>query len=57
MSNESGPKAGVEGVVEDVKGKVKEVAGRVTGNEDLEAGRNPRPPLEGGSDPRRPVQP
>jgi uncharacterized protein YjbJ (UPF0337 family) len=33
---DSGPKAGVEGIVEDVKGKAKEVAGRVTGKEDLE---------------------
>jgi uncharacterized protein YjbJ (UPF0337 family) len=33
---ESGPKAGLEGVVEDVKGKAKEVAGRVTDNESLE---------------------
>jgi len=32
----SGPKSGVKGVVEDVKGKAKEVAGTVTGNEDLE---------------------
>lgn len=34
--NESGPQAGVSGIVEDVKGKAKEVAGTVTGNEDLE---------------------
>jgi uncharacterized protein YjbJ (UPF0337 family) len=33
---DSGPKAGLEGIVEDVKGKVKEVAGRVTGRDDLE---------------------
>jgi uncharacterized protein YjbJ (UPF0337 family) len=33
---DSGAKAGVEGVFEDVKGKVKEVAGEVTGNERLE---------------------
>jgi uncharacterized protein YjbJ (UPF0337 family) len=32
----SGPKAGVEGIVEDVKGKTKEVIGKVTGNESLE---------------------
>ena len=33
---ETGPRAGLEGVVEDVKGKVKEVAGRVSGNEERE---------------------
>ena len=33
---DSGPKAGVEGVVEDVKGKAKEVIGKLTGNEELE---------------------
>jgi len=33
---ESGPKAGAKGIVEDVKGKVKEVAGEASGNEDLE---------------------
>ena len=33
---ESGPKAGAKGIVEDVKGKVKQVAGEVTSNEDLE---------------------
>jgi uncharacterized protein YjbJ (UPF0337 family) len=32
---DSGPKAGAKGVVEDVKGKVKEVAGNVSGNENL----------------------
>jgi uncharacterized protein YjbJ (UPF0337 family) len=32
---ESGPKAGAKGVVEDLKGKVKEVAGNVVGNDDL----------------------
>ena len=37
MSDEkTGPRAAVEGVVEDVKGKAKEVAGRITGNEDRE---------------------
>jgi uncharacterized protein YjbJ (UPF0337 family) len=36
MAEKSGPKAGVEGVVEDVKGKAKEVIGKLTGNEDLE---------------------
>ena len=34
--SESGAKAGVDGVVEDVKGKVKEVVGRVAGKENLE---------------------
>jgi uncharacterized protein YjbJ (UPF0337 family) len=33
---DSGARAGIEGVVEDVKGKAKEVAGEVTGNERLE---------------------
>ncbi|MFF0494435.1 CsbD family protein [Nocardia sp. NPDC004068] len=31
----SGPREAVEGVVEDVKGKAKEVAGIITGNENL----------------------
>lgn len=31
----SGPREGVEGVVEDVKGKAKEAAGVVTGDENL----------------------
>jgi uncharacterized protein YjbJ (UPF0337 family) len=35
MSNESGPKAAVEGVVEDAKGKVKEAVGAVTGKDEL----------------------
>ena len=35
-SKDSGPKAGAEGIVEDVKGKAKEVIGKLTGNEDLE---------------------
>ena len=34
---QSGPRAAVEGVAEDVKGKAKEVAGIVTGNEEREA--------------------
>ena len=34
--HETGPKAGVKGVVEDVKGKAKEAAGVITGNRDLE---------------------
>ena len=33
---DSGPKAGVSGVVEDVKGKAKEAAGALTDNEKLE---------------------
>jgi uncharacterized protein YjbJ (UPF0337 family) len=33
---ESGPEAGVKGVVEDVKGKAKEAIGSVTGNKDME---------------------
>ena len=35
LTNESGPEAGVEGVVEDVKGRAKEAAGAVTGNEPM----------------------
>ena len=35
MANETGPKAGAEGIVEDVKGRAKEAAGAVTGNESL----------------------
>jgi uncharacterized protein YjbJ (UPF0337 family) len=34
---ESGPEAAKEGLVEDVKGKAKEVVGRVTGKEGLES--------------------
>lgn len=33
---ESGPKAGLKGITEDIKGKAKEVAAEVTGREDLE---------------------
>jgi uncharacterized protein YjbJ (UPF0337 family) len=33
---DSGPKAAVEGIVEDVKGKAKEAAGVLSGNERLE---------------------
>jgi len=33
--SDSGPEAGVKGVVEDVKGKAKEAAGIITGNEQL----------------------
>jgi uncharacterized protein YjbJ (UPF0337 family) len=32
---DSGPEAGAKGVVEDVKGKVKEAAGAVTGKDEL----------------------
>jgi uncharacterized protein YjbJ (UPF0337 family) len=35
LANESGPEAGVEGVAEDVKGRAKEAAGAVSGNESL----------------------
>ena len=36
VSNDtSGPKEGLKGVIEDVKGKAKEAVGSVTGNEDL----------------------
>lgn len=35
MANESGPESGVEGVAEDMKGRVKEAAGAVTGDESL----------------------
>lgn len=37
MEKDSGPKAGFEGLVEDVKGKLKEVIGWVTGRPDVEA--------------------
>lgn len=37
VDKESGPEAGVKGVVEGVKGKVKEGIGAVTGNEDLQS--------------------
>ncbi len=33
--HDSGPREAVEGIVEDVKGKAKEVAGVITGNENL----------------------
>jgi len=36
MAGDSGPEAGVKGVVEDIKGKAKDVVGNVTGNPDLE---------------------
>jgi uncharacterized protein YjbJ (UPF0337 family) len=35
MANESGPKSGAEGVAEDLKGRAKEAAGAVTGDESL----------------------
>ena len=35
MAEKSGPKEGLEGVVEDVKGKAKEAIGTVTGRGDL----------------------
>jgi uncharacterized protein YjbJ (UPF0337 family) len=35
VANESGPQAGAEGVAEDVKGRVKEAAGAVTGDESM----------------------
>jgi uncharacterized protein YjbJ (UPF0337 family) len=35
LASESGPAAGAEGAVEDVKGRAKEAAGAVTGNESL----------------------
>jgi uncharacterized protein YjbJ (UPF0337 family) len=34
--NESGPEAGVKGVVEEVKGKAKEAVGAVTGRDELQ---------------------
>jgi uncharacterized protein YjbJ (UPF0337 family) len=37
MEKDSGPKAGAEGIVEDIKGKAKEVIGKVTGRGDVEA--------------------
>lgn len=33
---DSGPKAGAKSVVEDIKGKVKQATGSLTGNDDLE---------------------
>ena len=35
MTGETGPKAGVKVVVEEVKGRAKEAAGSLTGDEDL----------------------
>jgi uncharacterized protein YjbJ (UPF0337 family) len=36
MDKDTGPESGAKGIVEDVKGKAKEVAGEVTGNDSLE---------------------
>jgi uncharacterized protein YjbJ (UPF0337 family) len=36
MAEDSGAKHGVDGIVEDVKGKAKEVVGKLTGKEHLE---------------------
>ena len=33
MASDSGPKSGAKGVVEDIKGKAKEVVGEVTGDD------------------------
>ncbi len=35
MTSDTGPKAGAKGVVEEVKGRAKEAAGSLAGNEDL----------------------
>jgi uncharacterized protein YjbJ (UPF0337 family) len=35
MGGQSGPEAGVRGVVEDVKGKAKEALGALTGHEEM----------------------
>lgn len=35
MDKESGPKGGAEGVIEDVKGKAKEVVGTIADNDNL----------------------
>jgi uncharacterized protein YjbJ (UPF0337 family) len=36
-NDQSGPRAAVDGVLEDMKGKAKEVVGRISGNEEREA--------------------
>ena len=36
MTNDSGPESGAKGVVEDIKGKAKEVIGEVTGDQSKE---------------------
>jgi uncharacterized protein YjbJ (UPF0337 family) len=35
VDKDSGPEAGIKGIVEDVKGKAKEAIGTVTGNDSL----------------------
>ncbi|HEY2834566.1 MAG TPA: CsbD family protein [Sporichthyaceae bacterium] len=35
MDKQSGPEAGLSGIVEDAKGKAKEAVGAVVGNEDM----------------------
>jgi uncharacterized protein YjbJ (UPF0337 family) len=35
MDKQSGPQAGLSGVVEDVKGKAKEAVGAITGQDDM----------------------
>ena len=37
MDKDSGPESGAKGIVEDLKGKAKEVIGEVTGDESKEA--------------------
>jgi uncharacterized protein YjbJ (UPF0337 family) len=37
MAKDSGPEAGAKGIIEDLKGKAKEVIGEVTGDESKEA--------------------
>ena len=36
MERDSGPEAGAKGIIEEIKGKAKEVAGVITGNQRLE---------------------
>ncbi|CAN5432476.1 hypothetical protein BH18ACT1_BH18ACT1_00700 [soil metagenome] len=36
MAGDAGPEAGAKGIVEDIKGKAKDVVGNLTGNDDLE---------------------
>ena len=36
MAKDSGPKSGAKGIVEDIKGKAKEVIGEVTGDDSKE---------------------
>lgn len=35
MTSETGPRAGMEGIVEDVKGRAKEAVGSLAGNDEL----------------------